>query len=214
MFSERMATSIRQRAKKAVPSTPSSPKNTQFAPSWIVSPIEIELIFLDHGENPFDIVPAQGWEVDGKGHLGHIQFGGGDDYARKSLADPDMVSLSWVHQFDSPANVGDSWKEAFIEVGSDILRFNHYAFLSQEEARRKSELNKNPFMNFNPDIDEFFSREQDTEIHHYLPELKSRLLSVIHRHPPVHLDDWSPATAKHPVANPANHTSVHTNRTS
>jgi hypothetical protein len=78
-------------------------------------------------------------------------------------------------------------------VTSDLLRFNHYAFLSEDEARKKSERNKNPFMNFNPEIDQFFSKEEDTEIQYLLPALKRRLLSAIERHPPIHLDDWSPS---------------------
>jgi hypothetical protein len=77
-------------------------------------------------------------------------------------------------------------------VGSDIIRFNHYAFLSQEEARKKSENNKNPYMDFSPEIDEFFSREKDTDIQYLLPALKTRLLSVLESHPPIHPDDWSP----------------------
>jgi hypothetical protein len=47
-------------------------------------------------------------------------------------------------------------------------------------------------MNFNPEIDAFFSRERDTEILYLLPALKQRMLSVIHSHPPAHPDDWSP----------------------
>ena len=47
---------------------------------------------------------ADGWEVYGKGKLKYVRFGGADMYARKSLADPDMVSHSFVHHFEAPGN--------------------------------------------------------------------------------------------------------------
>jgi len=52
--------------------------------------------------------------------------------------------------------------------------------------------NKNPFMGFDDEIDEFFSREKDTEVQYYLPALKERMLRTIREHPPVHPDDWQP----------------------
>jgi len=39
--------------------------------------------------------------VEGKGQLGTFRFGGADMYARKSVADPDFASHSWVHHFES-----------------------------------------------------------------------------------------------------------------
>jgi hypothetical protein len=61
---------------------------------------------LDHGENPFDRVDAHDWEVHGTGRFANYQFiGGGDDYGRKALGDPDMVAVSWVHEFGPPGNV-------------------------------------------------------------------------------------------------------------
>jgi hypothetical protein len=74
---------------------------------------------------------------------------------------------------------------------------NHYAYQSQEDARRKSQANKNPFMDFNEEIDSFFSREKDTEVHYLLPKLKERMLKVIQEHPPAHPDDWSPGHPGH-----------------
>jgi hypothetical protein len=47
-------------------------------------------------------------------------------------------------------------------------------------------------MNFSSEIDEFFSRERDTEVHHYLPALKNRMLNAIRENPPLHPDDWQP----------------------
>ena len=79
-----------------------------------------------------------------------------------------------------------------ISVHDPMIKFNHYAFLSQADARRKSEANRNPYMNFSPEVDEFFSRERDTEIHYLLPRLKDRLLKSIQEHPPIHPDDWQP----------------------
>jgi hypothetical protein len=70
-----------------------------------IRPYSLQNSNLDRGYNPFSQVDAEGWEVTGKGQLGHIRFGGGDDYARKSLGDPDMVSHSWIHHFDPPGNV-------------------------------------------------------------------------------------------------------------
>jgi hypothetical protein len=73
-----------------------------------------------------------------------------------------------------------------------MVKFNHYAYLSQNDARKKSIENKNPFMNFDAQIDDFFSREHDIEILSFLPELKQRMLRVIEEHPPEHPDDWEP----------------------
>jgi hypothetical protein len=41
-------------------------------------------------------------------------------------------------------------------------------------------------------MDEFFSRERDTEIWHFLPELKKRMGRTIKERPPRHPDDWLP----------------------
>jgi hypothetical protein len=53
-------------------------------------------------------------------------------------------------------------------------------------------------MNFNPEIDEFFSRIRDTEIFHLLPALKRRMMHAIEQHPPHHLDDWEPPSVLPP----------------
>jgi len=45
-------------------------------------------------------------------------------------------------------------------------------------------------MNFSSEIDEFFSRERDTEVHYLLPALKERILKVIVEDPPAHPDDY------------------------
>jgi hypothetical protein len=45
-------------------------------------------------------------------------------------------------------------------------------------------------MNFSSEIDEFFSRERDTEIHRFLPALKERILEAIAEDPPAHPDDY------------------------
>jgi hypothetical protein len=47
-------------------------------------------------------------------------------------------------------------------------------------------------MNFDAEIDEFFSREEDTEIQYLVPKLKERMLQVIREYPPAHPDDWEP----------------------
>jgi hypothetical protein len=124
--------------------------------------------------------------------LGHLRFAGADMYARKAIADPDLVSHSWVHHFEAPGNVGGNWQETTISADDPWIKFNHYAFMSQEDARRKSAANRNPFMNFSEEVDEFFSREVDTEIQYYLPELKERLLNLTREFPPAHPDDWVP----------------------
>lgn len=158
---------------------------------------------LDHNAYPFAKVQADGVEVHGRGKLASVKFGGGDMYARKALADPDMVSHSWIHHFEAPGNVvvshidsadiqGPGWKEARISADSTFWKFNHYAFLSQADARRKAIDNKNPFMNFDSEIDEFFSREIDTEVHYLVPQLKERMIKAIQEHPPAHPDDWEP----------------------
>src|SRR5271169_224038 len=113
-------------------------------------------------------------------------------YSRKSMADPDLVSHSWIHHFGAPGNVGPERQEASIDVNDTWIKFNHYAFLSQEDARRKSETNKNPFMGFNEEVDEFYSRETDTEVQRFLPRLKQRMLRVLREFPPAHPDDWVP----------------------
>lgn len=85
------------------------------------------------------------------------------------------------------------WKEEKLSIDNPYIKFNHYAFLSEADARRKSETNKNPFMNFSKQVDEFFSREKDTEVFYFLPRLKERMLESLKKHPPAHADDWTPS---------------------
>jgi hypothetical protein len=85
--------------------------------------------------------------------------------------------------------------EEGIWVDNEDWKFNHYAFLSQADARRKSETNRNSFMNFSTEVDDFFSREIDTEIQYLLPQLKERMLAAIKKNPPAHPDDWIPSSA-------------------
>jgi len=90
-------------------------------------------------------------------------------------------------------------------VDDDMWKFNHHAFLSQADARRKADANKNPFItSYGPNFDEFFSRVRDTEIQFYLPELKERMLRVIQEHPPTRPDDWQPPVTS--SATPVHHT--------
>lgn len=74
-------------------------------------------------------------------------------------------------------------------------KFNHYAFLSQHDAHQKSAMNKNPFLTeYDDEMDEFFSRVEDTEIQYYVPELKERMLRSIRQYPIPHPDDWEPSS--------------------
>ena len=77
-------------------------------------------------------------------------------------------------------------------IDDERIKFNHYAFLSAADARRKSDANRNPFMNYNEDLDEFFSRERDTEVWYLLPRLKERMLNSLRDFPPPRPDDWRP----------------------
>lgn len=45
-------------------------------------------------------------------------------------------------------------------------------------------------MDFNQEIDSFFSREEDKGIQYLVPELKERMLRTISEHPPKKPDDW------------------------
>jgi hypothetical protein len=72
-----------------------------------------------------------------------------------------------------------------------VWKFNHYAYLSLADARRKSEMNRNPFIkDFDAAMDEYFSRVEDKEVLHYVPALKERMERVIRADPPVRPDDW------------------------
>jgi hypothetical protein len=74
-----------------------------------------------------------------------------------------------------------------------VWRFNHYAYLSLADARRKSQANKNPFIkDYDETMDEYFSRVEDTEVLRYVPALKNRMERVIGEDPPVRPDDWEP----------------------
>jgi len=75
---------------------------------------------------------------------------------------------------------------------STVWKFNHYAFLSQADVDRKARSNKNPFLMFDSQVDRFFSREKDTEVQFYVPELKRRMLRSLQDNPPPHPDDWEP----------------------
>jgi len=86
----------------------------------------------------------------------------------------------------------DDWNEEMIYSNSTVWKFNHYAYLSQADVSRKAQANKNPFLTFNSQVDEFFSRVKDVEVHHYVPEVRRRMLRTIQKHPPTHPDDWKP----------------------
>ena len=148
-------------------------------------------------------------EVHGVGILDSFEFGNGDAIGRKSMVDPDMASHSWVHDFRAPDNgvcfcptravprviltiAQWDWKEEWVDVDDERIKFNHYAFLSAGDARRKSSMNKNPYMNYSEELDEFFSRERDTEVWYLLPRLKERMLHSLRDFPPPHPDDWRP----------------------
>lgn len=79
-----------------------------------------------------------------------------------------------------------------IYSNSTVWKFNHYAYLSYADVARKANNNQNHFLVFDSDIDQYFSREKDTEIHYYVPELRRRMLSAIQENPPMHPDDWEP----------------------
>lgn len=87
------------------------------------------------------------------------------------------------------------WNHKSIWVENDFLQFNHYAFLSVADARRKAEANQNPFMNYTNVIDEYFSRERDLEVRYLVPRLKERMLNSLREHPPAHADDWTPPSS-------------------
>ena len=84
------------------------------------------------------------------------------------------------------------WNEEMIYSNSTLWKFNHYAFLSQADVMRKARANKNPFLAFSSEVDRFFSREKDTEVRYYVPELKRRMLRAVEENPPVRPDDWEP----------------------
>jgi Glycosyltransferase family 92 len=64
-----------------------------------------QLTHPEHKTYPFQKVDAHDIIVHGRGKLSSIKFAGGDEWARKSIADPDLVSHSWIHQFEAPGNV-------------------------------------------------------------------------------------------------------------
>ena len=51
-------------------------------------------------------------------------------------------------------------------------------------------------MDFNEEIDKFFSEVYDAEIFYLLPELVRRILRSLQAHPPRHPDDWVPSSVK------------------
>src|SRR5271154_5706575 len=71
---------------------------------YVIVRLSIEFKLILDQEDPWSRAPtgAEDMEVHGKGLLGTFKFGSGDAYARKSLADPDMVSHSWIHNFQPP----------------------------------------------------------------------------------------------------------------
>jgi len=65
--------------------------------------------------------------------------------------------------------------------------------LSHADIRRKAEKNRNPALEaFDAQTDEFYSCVRDTDICHFIPELKRRMLDAIKKDPPLHPDDWGP----------------------
>ena len=67
--------------------------------------------------------------------------------------------------------------------------------LSMADVRQKATVNGNPLLDgFTTEMNEFYSRDRDTDILDYVPELKQRMLDIIRQYPPLHPDDWE-ATA-------------------
>jgi hypothetical protein len=67
--------------------------------------------------------------------------------------------------------------------------------LSMADVRRKADVNGNPLLDsFTAEMNEFFSRERDTDILDYVPELKRRMLRAQKEHPSPRPDDWEPTT--------------------
>jgi hypothetical protein len=82
-------------------------------------------------------------------------------------------------------------------VNDEYWKFNHYPFLSLKDVKLKGDVNKNPYIHdYDNAMDEFFSRERDTEIWQFLPELKQRMAQMIKERPPRHPDDWEVPPAK------------------
>jgi len=59
----------------------------------------------------------------GRGKLRHVQFSGADMYARKSIADPQAVSHSWVHHFEPFENTVYQFKKCdlFRRIGTKCI---------------------------------------------------------------------------------------------
>jgi hypothetical protein len=67
--------------------------------------------------------------------------------------------------------------------------------LSMADVRRKAEVNGNPLLDsFTAEMNEFFSRQRDTDILDYVPELKRRMRQAQSEHLPPRPDDWEPTT--------------------
>lgn len=67
--------------------------------------------------------------------------------------------------------------------------------LSMADVRRKADVNGNPLLDsFTAEMNEFFSRERDTDILDYVPELKRRMLRAQREHQSPRPDDWEPTT--------------------
>lgn len=58
-----------------------------------------------------------------------------------------------------------------------LIKMNHYAYLSAEDADAKAVANGNPMSAYDPEQDAFYSAEKDEEILWLLPELRERLVS-------------------------------------
>jgi hypothetical protein len=79
---------------------------------------------VEHEEYPFEKLHADNAIVHGRGKLKNIRFGGADMYARKSIADPAMVSHSWIHHFEPP--------------GDAVMTYATFAYLDRVERNFSS----------------------------------------------------------------------------
>lgn len=85
----------------------------------------------------------------------------GPEYAHKSLFRPDKIGFVGVH-----------WPWCFlcrcrtIRPLSHDIRLNHYQYKSRAEQREKAALNRNPALDFSPDLELFLNTVEDVSILH------------------------------------------------
>ena len=94
----------------------------------------------------------------------------GSRFGRKTVYNPDKVNKIHIHGVECAACT-----RAEIQPLASDIRMNHYQYKSREEQEKKSVLNGNQYLHFDPAVDAIVNEVEDLGIQYLLPALRHNL---------------------------------------